>query len=248
MSKQNPLVYTHRYKVNGHDVNADKYLTIPSLLRSMQECSLQHARDLKTSVWDIEDDNITWVVIRKDIKIIEPLQLDDEYTVITYPSGFEKFFAFRDYLVFNEEKKLIAAACSTWTMIDTVTRKLSKIPEKILEIGTPKDLKFLSQAEKILGKPKKWDIVDSRKVRPYDLDWNSHVNNIVLVRYMLESYKSSGVEDQDIIKFLLHFKNEIEIGKEADVYLGNDNERKYAMLKSKSENKVIASCMLKIRS
>ncbi len=249
MNKQNPLVYTHRYKVNGHDVNADKYLTIPSLLRSMQECSLQHARNLKTSVWDMKDDHITWVLIRKELKVIEPLRLDDIYTVITYPSGFDKFFAFRDYLVFNEEKKLIAAACSTWTLIDTDTRKLSKIPQKIMEIGTPKDLKFLSQADKVMGKPETWSVFDSRKVRPYDLDWNSHVSNIVLVRYMLEPYKTNGIEDHHIMKLLLHFKNEIEIDKEVDVLIGTDDSKEqYGMLKSKIDSMVIASCKLNIRS
>ena len=247
MSKRNPLVFTHYYKVNGHDVNADKYLTIPSLLKSMQECSLQHARELKTSVWDMEEDHISWVLIRKEMKIIEPLQLDDVYTVITYPSGFDKFFAFRDYLVFNEEKKLVAAASSTWTLIDTDTRKLSKIPNKVLNIGTPKDLKFLSQPEKVMGRPEVWKSVDKRKVRPYDLDWNSHVNNIVLVRYLLEPYKSDGIEDQQIMKLLFHFKNEIEIDKEVEVQIGRKNIAQFAILKSKVDSKIIASCMITTR-
>ena len=248
MSKPNPLVYTHRYKVNGHDVNGDKYLTILALLKSMQECSLQHARELKTSVWDMEDNQITWVLIRKEMKIIDPLQLDDIYTVITYPSGFDKFFAFRDYLIFNEEKKLVAAASSTWTLINTETRKLSKIPQNIMDIGTPKDLKFLSQADKSMGKPDLWEMADTRKVRPYDLDWNNHVNNIVLVRYMLEYYKGKGVEDQEITKLLFHFKNEINIDKEVLVNVGNSDAGHFALLKSKEEGNVIASCKLNLKS
>jgi medium-chain acyl-[acyl-carrier-protein] hydrolase len=247
MSKQNPLVYTHRYQVNGHDVNPDKYLTIPSLLRSMQECSLQHARALKTSVWDMEEDHISWVLIRKEMKIIEPLQLDDVYTIITYPSGFDKFFAFRDYLVFNEDKKLIAAASSTWSLIDTDTRKLSKIPTKILQIGAPKDLKFLSHADKVMGKPESWTTVDTRKVRPYHLDWNNHVNNIVLVSYMLESYKLNGLEDQEITKVLVHFKNEISLDKEVEVQIGSKGGARYAVLKSKQEHKVVAACRITLR-
>jgi medium-chain acyl-[acyl-carrier-protein] hydrolase len=248
MSKQNSLVYIHRYKVNVHDVNADKYLTIPSLLRSMQDCSLLHARVLKTSVWDMEADYISWVLLRKEIKIIEPLQLDDVYTVITYPSGFDKFFAFRDYLVFNEKNKLVATASSTWSLINTDTRKLSKIPSKILEIGTPKDLEFLSQADKINDSPEDWEFVDARKVRPYDLDWNSHINNIVVVRYLLEPYKANVFEDQQIVKLLLHFKNEIEINREVEVLIGKKGASLYTMLKSKEESKIVASCMITIRA
>lgn len=238
MNTSNPLVYTKRYKVNGHDVNRDKYLTIPILLRSMQECSLLHARRLKTSVWDMEGDHITWVLIRKELKILDHLKLDDEYTVITYPSGFDKFFAYRDYLVFNAEKKLVAAASSTWTLIDTNSRKLSKIPETILKIGTPKNLKFLTRAEKRMVTPKSWHLDDVRRVRPYDLDWNGHVSNIVLVRYMVELLKSKGQEDQDIMKMLIHFKNEIATDAEVEVSGGNDGNTDYVVLKSKDDQTI----------
>ena len=241
MKTSDPLVFTKRYMVNGHNVNSDKYLTIPDLLQSMQECSLLHARQLKTSVWDMEDDHITWVLIRKELKILVPLKLDDTYTVITYPSGFDKFFAYRDYLVFNAEKKLVAAASSTWTLIDTNSRKLQKIPEEILKIGTPVNVKFLIQADKKIGAPESWALNDQRKMRPYDLDWNGHVSNIVLVRYMLEPYKSTGIEDQEVAEILIHFKNEIDVDKEVEVHLGESAKWRYATLKSKKGHTIAAS-------
>ncbi len=240
MSQEKPLIYTSRFTVKGHDVNADKYITIPNLLKSMQECSLQHARQLKTSVWDMEEDEISWVLLRKELNVIEPLQLDDVYTIITYPSGFDKFFAYRDYLVFNEEKKLVAAASSTWTLINTATRKLSKIPDKILKIGTPDDLKFLTQANKRIDLSED-DLkkVDTRKVRPYDLDWNNHINNIVLVRYMAEAIKERKVRDQDVSKLLVHFKNEVSLGESVDVWL-SDGAKTYSSI-LRLNDKVVAS-------
>ena len=95
------LVYSSRFNVKGHDVNVNKKMTVPSLLRNMQEASLQHARILNTSAWDMEEDKITWVLIRKEIKILQSLALDKTYSILTYPSGFDKFFAYRDYLIFD---------------------------------------------------------------------------------------------------------------------------------------------------
>lgn len=240
MNTETPLIYSARYKVNAHDCNEEKFLTIPALLRSMQECSLQHARNLKTSVWDMEEESISWVLIRKQLKIIEPLQLDDTYSVITYPSGFEKFFAYRDFLIFNKEKKLVAGASSTWTLIDTNTRKLSKIPENILEIGVPKKLKFLAQADKKLGVFSNAESIDSRKVRAYDLDWNNHVSNIVLSRFLLEPIKERGLSDHKMKKILFHFKNEVNLGEELDVlFLKEDDQHKVQLVK-KGEDLVAA--------
>ena len=248
MNTETPLVYTARFKVKGHDVNSEKYITIPSLIRKMQECSLQHARNLKTSVWDMTEDAISWVLIRNQLKIIDHPKLDDEITIITYPSGFDKFFAFRDFLVFDADKKLIAGASSTWTIIDLNTRKLTKIPEKIINIGTPKNLKFLAHADKILKLTSILEQVDERSVRPYDLDWNNHVNNIVLSRFLLESSKSLGIEDHHISKLLFHFKNEVNLGDSISVMSGKDEESITTVLKNKAKDQVIAAAKVNLRS
>ena len=157
-------------------MNIHKKMTIPSLIRNMQEASLQHARILNTSAWDMEEDKITWVLIRKEIKFLNALDLDSTYTILTYPSGFDKFFAYRDYLIFDENKKLVVGASSTWTLLQTEERKLIKIPEKILEIGAPKGTRFLPQPEKNLKLPEDMETKDLRKVRQYDLDWNTSLS------------------------------------------------------------------------
>ena len=138
---------------------------------------------------------MTWVLVRKELKIITHLKMDENYTILTYPSGFDKFLAYRDYLIFDAHKKLVVGASSTWTLLNTDTRKLMKTPQNILDIGVPKDTRFLTQPEKSLALPDGLERKESRKVRPYDLDWNNHVNNIVLIRFMMESLKNSGVED-----------------------------------------------------
>lgn len=211
MSDNSKLKYTERFRATPHDCNRAGFLTIPSLLRSLQHCSLAHARSLKTSVWDLSAEEISWVLIRKELKIIRPLKMDEEYTVITYPSGFEKFFAFRDYLVFDTNKKIVAGASSVWTMIDTIERKLVKIPDNIIKIGVPEGLKFLPHPDKKLGASLQDPTVHNYKVGPYDVDWNNHVNNIVLCKEMLIAIKNSGVEDHEIAKILFHFKNEVHL-------------------------------------
>jgi len=223
MKEPSPLVFTRSFKVKGHDVNKAQYLTIPMLFRYLQECSLDHARSLKASVWDLEEKNVSWVLLRKELKVIDHLKLDEKFTIITYPSGFDKFFAYRDFLVFSEDKKLIVGASSAWTLIDLDERKLTKIPEQILEIGLPTGLKFLKKPETKIQKPKVDSFIDHRKMRGYDMDWNGHVNNMVLIRSMIEPMKESGIEDQDIKRILCHFKNEAQLGDELNVKLQDQN-------------------------
>ena len=243
----NPLVYTTKFSVNGHDVNSNKFLTIPALLKNMQEASLQHARRLKTSVWDMTEDSMTWVLVRKEIKIISPLKLDGIYSILTYPSGFDKFLAYRDYLIFDSEKKLVVGASSTWTLLQTESRKLVKIPQKILDIGAPEDIRFLAQPEKSIVMPDDLLIADQRKVRPYDLDWNNHINNIVLVRYVMEAIKRDGVQDEDISKILVHFKNELTLHEVVNVLQSKKENSYFSILKELNTERDIVLCKVALK-
>lgn len=243
----NPLVYSIKFAVKGHDVNCNKFLTVPALVKNMQEASLQHARQLRTSVWDMTEEKLTWVLARKEIKIIEPLKMDSVYTILTYPSGFDKFLAYRDYLVFDSDKKLVVGASSTWTLLQTESRRLIKIPQKILDIGVPQDTRFLTQPEKSIALPDDLFKSDVREVRPYDLDWNNHINNIVLIRFVMESLKTDGVEDEDVGKILIHFKNELMLGEKADVFQLKEGSSYYSNLKKNESDTDIVLCKVDIK-
>ena len=235
-----PLIYSVKFDVKGHDVNVNKCITIPALLRSIQEASLQHARLLKTSVWDMTEEKLTWVLVRKELKILSPLKLDKSYTILTYPSGFDKFLAYRDYLVFDDNKKLVVGASSTWTLLQTDTRKLIKIPQKIIDIGVPKNTHFLAQPAKSIKITNELEQIDTRMVRSYDLDWNNHVNNIVLVRFIMESLKSKGIEDDQISKILVHFKNELKLNEKVAVMQAQSSKSFFTILRESENDKDIA--------
>ena len=243
----NPLVYSVKFVVKGHDVNGQKIMTIPALLKNMQEASLQHARQLRTSVWDMTEEKLTWVLVRKEIKVLQPLEMDKSYTILTYPSGFDKFLAYRDYLVFDSEKNLVVGASSTWTLLQTDSRRLMKIPPKILEIGVPENTRFLTQPEKNIELPDEMQERDTREVRPYDLDWNNHINNIVLIRFVMEALKKDGIEDENVKKILVHFKNELMLGDFTTIFQSKEANTYYSKLRNSSTGKDIVNCKIDIQ-
>ena len=242
------LVYSVKFKVKGHDINSRKCITIPRLLLYLQEASLQHARQLNTSAWDMKDDQQTWVLIKKEVKIMTPLALDGVYTILTYPSGFDKFFAYRDYLVFDDNKKLVVGASSTWTLIQTESRKLLKIPEKIVQIEVPDNTRFLPHPEKLILPSSEMIAVDHRKVRPYDLDWNNHVNNIVLVRFIMESVKSQGIEDDEVLKIAIQFKNEMRMNESVNLTQVRDQNDIFTQLKNAETEQEIARSRITLKT
>ena len=90
-------------------------------------------------------------------------------------------------------------------------------------------------------------IADQRKVRPYDLDWNNHINNIVLVRYVMEAIKRDGVEDEDISKILVHFKNELTLHEVANVLQTKKENSYFSILKELNTERDIVLCKVSLK-
>ena len=91
------MKYSGNYTIRTNEITKDKTLSVPSMLMLMQEASMQNVIELKASVWDMEKDDMSWVLL---INIFRYPVLGDVVTVVTYPSHFEKVFAFRDYKMY----------------------------------------------------------------------------------------------------------------------------------------------------
>jgi len=242
---EDKLVHSTVEIVNPHHCNKNGFQILPHLIQSMQHTSLEHVNLLKEELWKSQFDHLSWVLIKKELKIVKPLEKGERFTVLTYPSGFEKFFAYRDYLIFNADKKLVSAAASQWTLLDMNTRKISRIPEEILAVGLPKMAKFLKKPSNVDFK-KSYEKVDQRKIRPYDLDWNDHVNNGILIKQFLEDLKLQGVEDHQIARLNMHFKNESRLGDKLDVFRCFNDGSYYYKSTSSEQEKLISQCKVSL--
>jgi len=220
------LIHQQSFTVRIHEVNGDRQLTIPALLRLLQEASMQHIIKLKASVWDLEEQNISWVLLRKQLNILKPTAMGERLTVITYPTGFDKFFAYRDYLVFSASKELIATAATTWSLIDVQSRKLTKVPDELMHLVAPEHIKRLRRADSKMPRPAALLEAGQKEIMHYDLDWNGHVNNVVLCTTMMEHLLAGGKKESEMGAYRFIFKNESRLGDELTIY--TDDTYSYA--------------------
>lgn len=232
--------YTEWFKVRSHEVGINKKITIISLLKLMQEASMTNAKDLKISVWELEKENLAWVLLRKQLNLNNLPSLGQRVKVVTYPSSFDRFLAYRDYKMYDEEGSLLAYASSTWTLMNMTTRKMARMPEALMTLKVSEEENILEYPQAKLPLLKEEGISEEIKIRPYDIDWNGHVNNIQYVRYMIENIPSDYLA-QNILKSLaFHIKSECfledKIRNEYSIHANTILHK----LTSLSTNKVVA--------
>lgn len=181
------LIKTEPFTIRTYEIDNRKQATVPSLVKLMHEAAMQNVIDLKLSVWDLEPHQISWVLMRKNLIINQLPNLGEEIKVVTHCAGFEKFFTYRDYKIFNQQDELLAYASSTWLLMDTVKRRMSRIPDFILGLECPPEEECLPRPKNKLPKFEQADLTKTFTVGWYDLDFNQHLNNVFYLQWILET-------------------------------------------------------------
>lgn len=220
------LEFTHseRFKIFAFATDRHKRVSVPALIRLLQDTAMGHVRKLEISVFDLEPLHLAWVLLRMRVEVIKKPELGEMVEVLTYPSGIDRFFTFRDYYMYNEKGEIIATAATTWLMMDTRSRRMARIPEQIVQkipltapLGRTPLPHAADKLPQLLNPLRTLDF----RVNWHDLDFNAHLNNVTYIEWMLETLPDEILDQRNLqqieIIFLLEaqWKEKIESKVEA---------------------------------
>lgn len=205
-----PLQHAESFVIRTYEIDHHKRATIPAMVRLMHEAAMQNVLKLKLSVWDLEAQNISWVLMRKSMHFERLPMLGERITVLTHPAGFERLFTYRDYRVFDEANEQIAWSSSTWLLMDTRQRRMTRIPPAILaynnQMPAPEDC-LPRPGTKV---PKMEEAQRERRyeVNFFDLDFNHHLNNTLYIKWMLEALPDQVLESGRLRQLSIEYRAE----------------------------------------
>ncbi len=210
MQASTPLAYSCEYTVQTYDIENRRRMTVAALVKLMQEAAMQNVIEMKLSAWDLEPQHISWVLLRKSMKIERLPLIGERVKVVTYPAGFEKFFTYRDYKVLDEDGRTIAYSSSSWLLMDTLTRRMARIPDFILEFekDMPSPSLCLPRPAKKMPTLEKPDRVLPFRVNWHDLDFNGHLNNVFYIQWMMEALPDEVLLSSTLKEFDIFYKQE----------------------------------------
>lgn len=230
--------FTESFKIRTHEIDINKRIKISALVQLLQEASMSNAIKLGVSVWDLEGQSLSWVLVKKEINITRLPFLAETITVVTYPSGLERLFAYRDFIVKDLNNEVIVTASSTWILMNTETRKIVK-PK--LSIPTPVDVSPLPRPSFNFTKLDQYELKASFEVNWHDLDWNNHVNNVFLIKRILESSSDELLQSGTLESIKIQFKTEsFWKDKLTSNFQSIDNHNTRHSIIRGNDNKVIA--------
>ncbi len=186
--EEEKLFWREEFRVRSYEINSRAVATMETMAKYIQEVASNHARAMKLDVTHLSASKLTWVLSRIHIKMDHYPQWQQKVIVETWPAEKDKYFAIRDYRIFDENYRELGAATSSWMLINLETRRPAELPEFMEGTENKKRGRALHDPfDKLPVLEGPFDYEKEFHVRLSDLDVNQHVNFINYIGWGLET-------------------------------------------------------------
>lgn len=222
--------YEKQYEINYYDVDFKFRCKVTSMMNFFGDIGTRQSEELGVGLDFLKEINATWVFYKYDINVIKYPKYGNKIKIITEITGFKKFYAYRDYLILDENGQILVKATALFFLIDIDKRRPVRIPKDQYNIyGIEDDLQTSIEMENI---DKLTEIHNSSefRVRYSDIDTNRHVNNVKYLEWAIEMVPLEVVKNYKLSRVKITFERELtyanSVTSNIQVIKVSDNEIK----------------------
>lgn len=203
-------MYEYNMRTGFSQCDANKTLSITSLIDMFQDCSTFQSEDLGVGLDSLEPMNLVWVLNYWEIDIIDLPKLCDQIVVGTFPYDFKGCFGYRNFYLKDKDGNYIVKANSLWTLIDTENFKPKKAPEIIENayiLENKLDMTYNGR-KVILPEDATVTTREPITIQYHHLDSNHHVNNGQYIKLAMSEID----EEFSIVRLRVDYRKQAMLG------------------------------------
>lgn len=176
---------------------------------------------------DFNDDNMranncAWVLARMQVKFEKPVRYDDKIKMQTWHKGLNGLYFLRDYQLLNEQGEAAVTSTSSWIVMNTETRRISRDEAvmKLIDIQAQSEDHAIAEPCPKVVVPKGVELreIGSRKVMFSDVDYNGHANNVQYTVWALDLLPEELVWKHSLKEIVINFNKEARPSETVTLY------------------------------
>jgi len=196
-------------------------LTLNSIFDYFQEAAISHAENLGVGREEMARTGQLWILSRMSVLVSKRPKYCEKISVRSWPRGWEKLFAIRDYEIKDSKDTAVVSARSAWLIVDIEKRRPLR-PQSVMDnMPLNEGLNALSQeANGAAGLSERENLqkTGERKAHYSDLDFNGHVNNVKYIEWIEDSLDHALLEKSGKIRIDINYLNEIMAGETVELF------------------------------
>lgn len=201
------------YQIRTYEVDFRGHIRLTSFLNYMQDLAYLHATHLGFGIESLLKQNMTWVLSRNNVKFFNSPDLSKKIIGRTWPAGTMGRFALREFEFFDESDNIIAAATTSWILLDIKKKRPVEVQKYLGKVKISQKRAIDDSFDKL----PQMSSIDNElllRVRVSDLDVNKHVNNVAFVEWALESISLEDIWHSQPVEIEVVYRREVYYGEE----------------------------------
>ena len=225
------------FRIRTYECGVEGKVKIFSLMQYLQEIAALHAEQLGLGFDRLSEMDGYWVLSNIRIEISRLPGREDEITLKTWPSGYSRTIATREFAGTDRSGDELFRAGSDWMVINKNTNRLKNLFK--LDLNLPKTgVKALP--EKLVRLEPDGDYITGAVREPpvrvprSAIDLNGHVNNTEYVRWGMDALNRSFRLNENIRSVQATYLSEAFEGDELDLLATSRTGGQFGILGRKS--------------
>ena len=227
-------VKEEKFRIRTYECGVDGRIKIYSLMQYLQDIAALHAGQLGFGFDKLSEMDGYWVLSNIRIEISRLPGREDEITLRTWPSGYSRTIATREFVGKDQNGSELFRAGSEWMVLNKQTNRLKNLFR--LDLNLPKTgVKALPDELNRLephGDYRKLDVV---RVPYSSIDLNGHVNNTEYVRWGIDALRRTFKLNKNIRCAQATYLSEVFEGDELDLLVTSGASGQFGILGRKSD-------------
>ena len=216
------------YEIGFDNIDFTGRLSLNGISKCMQDVAGRHADELGINFFiNHERPNCYWIISRVKYEMTAYPKVEEQFSMTTYPGGYDKLFAVRLFDICNGKGEKIGRIIGDYLLMDIEKKRPIRIKGGE---GGLKYLDFPYEGEK-LGRlmPKEGALIAEtvREAFYYEIDLNEHMNNSHYVRWALDMLPLELLKQNEVASLEIEYNQSITFGVKSKLTLTQDADGKY---------------------
>jgi acyl-ACP thioesterase len=201
-------------------VDRSDRLTLASAFDFFQDAAIDHAEALGLGRQAMARTGQAWVLSRISVLMERRPRFGEIVTVRSWPRGWEKLFALRDYDIRDQSDTPIVRGRSSWIILDIEKRRPLR-PQAIMDsLPLNQGLDALPGGGGGLEARENLTRAGERRAAYSDIDYNGHVNNTRYIQWIQDITEPEVLEGAEQIRLDINYLSEVKPGEQTALWTG----------------------------
>jgi acyl-ACP thioesterase len=211
-------VWKESYPVGFTAVDESGALTLAAAFDYFQEAAIRHAEDLGVGQGPMSALGQGWALSRLSVVMRRRPRQTEQLTVRTWPRGWRKLFAIRDFDIGDGAETPIVIARSCWLIVDLEKRRPLRPQTAMEKLPLNEGLDALADGGQGLDAPQGAEKAAERTAAYSDIDFNGHMNNARYVQWIQDMLEPGTLTRAKTMRLDINYLNEVKLGETLELW------------------------------